>query len=328
MVTAKSLRNNLSNISESSFESHALALFKWQVEHNKVYNAYVKNLGIAPNTITQLEQIPFLPIQFFKSHRVVSGTWHVDVAFTSSGTTGSVVSKHFVASEKLYKEHSLRLFQNTFGPIVNCNVLALLPSYLEREGSSLISMVSYLIEQSNSQFSGFYLHNLDALIATLTKLKTNPRKTVLFGVTFAFLELAEQFELDLSHVILIETGGMKGRGNELTRTELYKILTNRLNPAAIYSEYGMTELLSQAYGFNGLFVLPNCMKVLLRQVNDPFDYVGYGQTGGINIIDLANVDSCAFIETQDLGRLHSNGTFEVLGRFDNSDLRGCNLLVQ
>ncbi len=328
MDTAKSLRNNLPNINTYNFESHAMALFNWQVVHNQVYASFVKHLAVEVESIKKIEDIPFLPIQFFKSQQVVTGQWQPEQVFESSGTTGTIPSRHYVKSLPFYHAHARNLFEQTFGNLTDMHILALLPSYIERQGSSLVSMVQYFIQQAATSYSGFYLQNTNKLVATLEKLRSSSKKTILFGVSFALLELAERYALDLSHVTLIETGGMKGRRKELTRAELYDKLNARLNFGAIYSEYGMTELLSQAYGLQGKFMQPNTMKILIRQVNDPFSYEPVGRTGGINIIDLANVDSCAFIETQDLGRLHPAGGFEVLGRFDNSDLRGCNLLVQ
>ncbi len=327
MLDVKSLLNLLPNINESSFESHALQVFKWQAEHNVVYQSYLAHLSVDVSQIDSLNKIPFLPISFFKTHTVKSNEWVTQKVFESSGTTGSQASKHHINNVAFYHLHAKLLFEKQFGLLKDAHILALLPSYLERDSSSLVSMVQYFIKQSHSKHSGFYLHNLEALATKLRELKKEQTKVILFGVTFALLELAEKYELDLSLVTLIETGGMKGRREEVTREELYAVLRDKLKVEQIYSEYGMTELLSQAYGRNALFSLPNTMRVLIREVSDPFSLAANGRTGGINVIDLANVHTCSFIETQDLGRLNNDGTFEVLGRFDNSELRGCNLLV-
>ena len=327
MLDAKSFLKALPKISQSNFETHALQLFQWQAQHNGVYNAYVQGLGINPQQIKNIVDIPFLPISFFKRHVIKTNDWQEEKVFESSGTTGMETSKHYVHSLEFYHNHSKWFFEKEFGEVGQMHVLALLPSYLERESSSLVSMVKHLIDTSSSKYSGFYLHNYDELVKVLETLGKSPQKTILFGVTFALLDLAEQYSLDLSHVTLIETGGMKGRREEITRMDLYSKLQSNLNFGSIYSEYGMTELLSQAYGQNAQFTVPKTMHVSIREINDPFSKAPVGKTGGINIIDLANVHTCAFIETQDLGRLNADGRFEVLGRFDNSELRGCNLLV-
>ncbi len=327
MFDVKSLLNLLPNINEYNFEINALEVFRWQATNNLVYNSYLSHLNVDINEVNKLSQIPFLPISFFKSHSIKTNEWKPQKVFESSGTSGMQTSKHFIKDVQFYHSHAKRLFEMEFGRIDNAHILALLPSYLERDSSSLVSMVQFFAQESNSPHSGFYLNNLDQLANKLIELKDSNRKVILFGVTFALLDLAEKQELDLSHVILIETGGMKGRREEVTREELYGILRRNLNLLDIYSEYGMTELLSQAYGKNAKFILPNLMKIIIREVSDPFSVAPVGRTGGINVIDLANVHTCSFIETQDLGRLNSDGSFEVLGRFDNSELRGCNLLV-
>ncbi|MCF6360210.1 MAG: acyl transferase [Cyclobacteriaceae bacterium] len=327
MESAQGLLNNIPNINESNFDTHALAVFQYQVAHNFVYKSYLNFLGVNILNINTIKKIPFLPISFFKNHVVKTNEWEPQKVFESSGTSGVKTSKHLVKNVKFYHSNAKRLFEIEFGKIGEAHILALLPSYLERNNSSLVSMVQFFIQESNSTHSGFYLHNLEQLANKLVKLKTDTKKVILFGVTFALLQLAEKYELDLSHVILIETGGMKGRREEVTREKLYGILRSKLNLTHIYSEYGMTELLSQAYGRNAIFAAPETMKILIREVSDPFSVAPVGRTGGINVIDLANVHTCSFIETQDLGRLNTDGTFEVLGRFDNSELRGCNLLV-
>ena len=327
MQGAKSLLNYLPNINEFNFETHALEVFRFQARNNSIYNSYLNHLGVSISSINKIDNIPFLPISFFKTHLIKTNEWAIQKVFESSGTSGMQTSKHAVKEVDFYHLHAKNLFESVFGTIKDTSILALLPSYLERDNSSLVSMVKYFIDQSESDFSGFYLNNIKALADKLVELKKGNKKVILFGVTFALLDLAEQFNLDLSHVTLIETGGMKGRREEVTREELYKVLREKLNVKHIYSEYGMTELLSQAYGKNAIFRTPSSMKVIIREVSDPFSIATNGKTGGINVIDLANVDTCSFIETQDLGRLNENGTFEVLGRFDNSDLRGCNLLI-
>ena len=327
MPDAKSFLQSLSKINQYNFETHALELFHWQAKYNPVYRTYIEELGVSSQQIHSLSAIPFLPISFFKQHCIKTNEWKAEKVFESSGTTGMHTSKHFVKDLNFYQVHSKKLFEEVFGSTKDMHILALLPSYLERGTSSLVGMVSHLIESTNSPYSGFYLHNYQQLADTLIGLKNNPGKTILFGVTFALLDLAEQFDLDLSYVTLIETGGMKGRREEITRGELYKMLKTRLNFKDIYSEYGMTELLSQAYGKNGSFKAPGSMEIFIREVNDPFSFTTIGKAGGVNVVDLANVHTCAFIETQDLGRKFEDGTFEVLGRFDNSELRGCNLLV-
>ncbi len=327
MQDAKSLLNYLPNINESNFETHALSVFQYQAQYNLIYNAYLNHLKIDASSVNKLQDIPFLPISFFKTQSVITNDWLPQKVFESSGTSGQQTSKHAIHSLNFYHKYAQDLFENEFGSLKNTIILALLPSYLERNSSSLVSMVQYFIEESASEHSGFYLHNLEELATALKALNKTDKKVILFGVTFALLNLAENYTLDLSHVTVIETGGMKGRREEVTREELYNVLRSKLNLHAIYSEYGMTELLSQAYGKNAIFKMPTALKIIIREVSDPFAIAPVGKTGGINVIDLANVHTCSFIETQDLGRLNGDGSFEVLGRFDNSELRGCNLLV-
>ncbi len=328
MHTFKSFEEILYTVNDATFPDIALELFQHQAKNNVVYSEYLKFLKINPASISTLERIPFLPVSFFKSHTVVTGNWVPEATFTSSGTTGLSTSRHLVQSLSFYQRHSERLFESFFGALDQFHILALLPSYLEREGSSLIYMVDHFIKQSKSDYSGFYLNDLDALIKQLELVKNGDRKVLLLGVSFALLDLAEKRQIDISNCIVMETGGMKGRRKELIREELHGILTQQFTVPVIHSEYGMTELLSQGYSYgNGLFTLPDCMKIVLKDVNDPFTPVRDGRTGIINVIDLANYYSCAFIETQDLGRMREEGSFEILGRADNSDARGCNLLV-
>ncbi len=314
--------------SKEEFEQTALQVFLYQAENNLVYKEYIQHLGIKTADITLLEQIPFLPIEFFKSRKVVSSDKEAQAIFTSSGTTGNLTSRHFVPDLKLYEASFTKGFEQYYGAVSDYCILALLPVYLEREGSSLIYMMEKLIKDSRHEKSGFYLHNHEELIATITDLKKQNQKILLLGVSFALLDLAEKFQLDLDGVVVMETGGMKGRRKEITREELHAFLTEKLGVQKIHSEYGMTELLSQAYSKgDSLFFTPSWMKILIRDTYDPFTYEKQGRSGGVNVIDLANVHSCSFIETQDLGKIHPDGSFEILGRFDNSDVRGCNLLV-
>jgi hypothetical protein len=328
LQTFKSFEEVLYEINDQSFENIALSLFRFQAKNNLIYNHYLRNLKVDPATVHSLDRIPFLPISFFKTHSVVTGQWTPEEKFTSSGTTGINTSRHFVQSLSFYRNHSEKIFETFFGPLQDYHILALLPSYLEREGSSLIYMVDHFLKKSLSPYGGFYLDDTDSLLSKIDRIKKSDRKVLLLGVSFALLDLAEKEQIDLSDCIIMETGGMKGRRAELTREELHGVLKKGFNVDRIYSEYGMTELLSQGYSFGeGVFNAPASMKILIRDLNDPFFALENDKTGLINVVDLANIYSCAFIETQDLGRTHQNGSFEVLGRMDNSDVRGCNLLV-
>ena len=278
--------------------------------------------------VKSIQQIPFLPIQFFKSHNVVSTTDAIHETFTSSGTTGMITSKHLVTDISVYEQSYRNAFSEFYGNIEDYVVLALLPSYLERSGSSLIYMVKDLIGLSNNEHSGFYLNNYDELIAKLIELDNAGQNVILIGVTYALLDLVEQQKFQLKNTIIMETGGMKGKRKEMIREELHELLCNGFGVQSIHSEYGMTELLSQAYSLgNGIFECPAWMHILIRDTEDALTYVDYGKTGGVNVIDLANLNSCSFIATQDLGKKYPNNAFEILGRFDNSDIRGCNLMV-
>ena len=312
--------------SPSEFDSMAIEVFKFQHANNKVYREYCDHLKVIAERITKLEEIPFLPVSFFKSHNVIVGESTFEKEFTSSGTTGMVTSSHFVKDLQVYEKSFIKCFEHFFGAIDDYIILGLLPSYLERDGSSLIYMVEKLIQLSNNKESGFFLNDYEKLLKVIADNKSN-KKIMLLGVSYALLDLAEQFNPDLSSCIVMETGGMKGKRKEMPKSELHNVLKKGLNVNAIHSEYGMTELLSQGYALkDGQFELPNWMKVMTREYNDPFNYTSK-KSGGLIIIDLANVYACSFIATQDLGKTHSNH-FEILGRFDNSDVRGCNLLVQ
>ncbi len=285
-------------------------------------------MRVEKSYVKTIQQIPFLPIQFFKSHSVISNENSIQKTFTSSGTSGEQTSKHYVTDVSIYEKSYQNGFSQFYGNIEDYVVLALLPSYLEREGSSLIYMVSDLIQKTKNSESGFFLHNTDALIEKLIALDTIGKNVILIGVTYALLDLIEKHQFQLKNTIIMETGGMKGKRKELIREELHAQLCGGFGVSSIHSEYGMTELLSQAYSLgNGIFECPTWMQILIRDTEDALNYVENGKTGGINVIDLANINSCSFIATQDLGKKYPNTTFEVLGRFDNSDIRGCNLMV-
>lgn len=321
--------NPLSLNYDKEFNDLALAVFQYQYKHNAIYNSYVVNLKVNANSIEHYTQIPFLPIEFFKTQQVVCDkVTDKTICFTSSGTTGQVSSKHYVNDISVYKTSYLKGFEFFYGAPDNYCILALLPNYLERQGSSLVYMFDDLIKQSTHSLSGFYLNNLNDLIKTIDVLKQKNQKTILLGVTYALLDLAELgVELN-EQFIVMETGGMKGRRKEMLKEELHKELMQKFKVSSIHSEYGMTELLSQAYSReNGIFKCSPWMRVLIRDVNDPFTYAKKNKGGGVNVIDLANVNSCSFIETKDLGKLIQDFDFEILGRFDNSDIRGCNLMV-
>ena len=313
---------------QKQFEKIALKTFRYQYENNLVYQEFCDLLHTNVQKVKTLQQIPFLPIQFFKSHTVVSNNEAPQAIFTSSGTTGMTTSQHLVTDVSLYEESYRRGFSQFYGNIENYVVLALLPSYLEREGSSLIYMVEDLIQLSNQPESGFYLNNHDELIEKLIELDSQGQNVILIGVTYALLDLIEKRKFQLQNTIIMETGGMKGKRKEMIREELHQQLCAGFGVSSIHSEYGMTELLSQAYSLGeGIFECPSWMQILIRDTEDALSYITNGKTGGINVIDLANRNSCSFIATQDLGKKYANGTFEVLGRFDNSDIRGCNLMV-
>jgi phenylacetate-coenzyme A ligase PaaK-like adenylate-forming protein len=314
---------------ESDFNSHALSVFAFQAKNVAVYREYLEALRVDVNSIHHYSEIPFLPVSFFKSRNVIAEGKQPQINFTSSGTTGMITSTHPVADVKLYEQSFNRAFELFYGPIHDYCIIALLPAYLEREGSSLVYMADHLIKASKHPQSGFYLNQYDALAALLKELSAKKQKTVLLGVTFALLDICEKYSFDFPELIVMETGGMKGRRREMIREELHSVLCQGFGVNKIHSEYGMTELLSQAYSAgDGIFNCPPWMKILLREVNDPFAKVGANATGGVNVIDLANYYSCSFIATQDLGKQFNDGSFEILGRFDYSDLRGCNLLVQ
>lgn len=335
------LRTEILQLRAADFESLALKIFRYQAHYNPVYNQFIANLNINLEQVSTLTDIPFLPVQLFKTHIIKTGEPPKAAAiFESSGTTGLQTSRHHLFDPELYKAVSARIFQQNFGDLSDFHILALLPSYLERNNASLVYMMQHFIDESKSKYSGFYLHNADEMLQRLEFLAANPdnKKVLLLGVTFALLDLAESGR-DLSvlgkidGLTIMDTGGMKGRRQELLREEVHDILTGKLYVDKIHSEYGMTEMLSQGYAHgSGLFTPGYTMRILLRDINDPFSKFDHNlnssKTGGVNVIDLANLDSCAFIETQDLGRFGSkDGSFYIMGRFDNSDIRGCNLMV-
>tara|TARA_R100000750_G_scaffold32961_1_gene21124 strand:- start:29833 stop:30810 length:978 start_codon:yes stop_codon:yes gene_type:complete len=317
------------NTSELNFVDEALNAFHYQYLNNPVYHNFCNLLNINVEDVKNIDKIPFLPVSFFKSHEIKTNHFKEEIIFTSSGTTGNSTSRHFVKDITLYEKSFTTCFELFYGKPENYYILALLPSYLERDGSSLIYMTEKLIEKSKHASSGFYLHNIDELAEQLIALEESHQKTLLIGVSFALLDLFEKHQFQLKHTTIMETGGMKGKRKELTREELHQFIKKASGVKQVHSEYGMTELLSQAYAKNdGLYSSPPWMKIIIKDINDPFQSLANNKTGAINIIDLANIDSCCFIATQDLGKINKHGQFEVLGRFDNSDIRGCNLLVQ
>ncbi|MEQ8704046.1 MAG: acyl transferase [Phaeodactylibacter sp.] len=326
--TRIALKERIEVVDAAGFEPLALDVFRYQAAQNPLYERYLKLLGLLPDNIRQLSDIPFLPISLFKTHAIQTGSWEPEAVFSSSGTTGSVASKHRLRSRAFYQKSARRGFENFYGSLNGYCVLALLPSYLERRGSSLVFMVEDFIRQSGHSDSGFFLYNTDELLQILQKCQKSQQPTLLIGVSFALLDLAEAHPVNLSGITIMETGGMKGRRRELTREELHQHLRQAFQVGQVHSEYGMTELLSQAYSTgNGLFQAAPTMQVRTREITDPFAQVGIGRTGALNIIDLANLDTISFVATEDLGRVQADGRFEVLGRLDASEVRGCNLMV-
>lgn len=325
MNSLKSFESEIYSVNVDSFEDIALRLFRFQAEHNIVYRSFVRHLGVEPSRVNSLYQIPFLPISFFKDQLIQTGQWEPTAVFSSSATTGAGISRHAVASMDFYLQHATKCFEFFFGPLTNYHFLALLPSYLERQGSSLIAMMDHFIRASGSSRSGFYLYDQRQLMEDLAAAAD--RQVILWGVSYALLDLAEQFSRPVQ-ALIFETGGMKGRRKEITRDELHEVLRGAFRVPAIFSEYGMTELMSQAYTRgDARFQCPPWLRVVGRDLTDPLEKGLLNETVGINLVDLANIHSVAFLETQDLGKVYADGSFEVLGRADNSDVRGCNLLV-
>jgi phenylacetate-coenzyme A ligase PaaK-like adenylate-forming protein len=313
---------------ESDFKECALEVFRYQSQNVPVYKDFISHLKFRPEDISEYHQIPFLPVELFKSHEIIALNRKPEIIFESSSTTGEIPSRHYVAEKNLYEESFIRGFRVFYSEPAERCILALLPNYLERKGSSLVYMAEKLIGLSGHPDSGFYLYDYEKLITVLRNLKLSGQNVILLGVSFALLDLAEKFEEDLEGIIIMETGGMKGRRKELVREDLHAFLKKRFNVGTVHSEYGMTELLSQAYSKGGgIFNTPPWMKVLIRDSSDPFQILDEENTGCINVIDLANLYSCSFIATSDLGKMHSDGSFEIFGRIDNSDIRGCNLMI-
>jgi phenylacetate-coenzyme A ligase PaaK-like adenylate-forming protein len=318
---------NIFQVTTNSFEEYALALFRFQAEHSPVYREYIRVLGVDPSTVDRISGIPFLPIRFFKTHRITTTAFDPALLFESSGTTGTVNSKHWVRDPAVYEESFLKGFRHFYGPPEDWCVLGLLPSYLERRHSSLVYMVEELVKRSGHPASGFYLYEHERLAQELVRLEQMAQPTLLIGVTFGLLDFADQYSLKLNHTVLMETGGMKGRREEWTRQRVHELLKERFGVQSVHSEYGMTELLSQGYSKGeGIFQPVPWLKVYIREEDDPFVIRKEGK-GVLNIIDLANVYSCAFIGTEDMGTVYGDGSFEVLGRLDNSDIRGCSLML-
>ncbi len=315
---------------DSDFAKIALQVYHQQAVECEPYRLFHQYLNKNHIHVNNLNDIPFLPIEFFKTHQIITGkNINSEVVFSSSGTTGQVLSKHYVTDLSTYIKSFMHGFEFFYGSIKDYCILALLPNYYEREGSSLVYMTNYLIEKSNHQQSGFYLHNIAELNNQLLALEAKGQKTILIGVSYALLDLIDKYQYQLKSTIIMETGGMKGKRKELLKSDLHQLLMNGFGVNSIHSEYGMTELLSQAYSYgSGLYHCPPWMNILVRDKNDPFQILESNYSGGINIIDLANINSCSFIATQDLGKVHDDGSFEILGRFDNSDIRGCNLMIQ
>jgi phenylacetate-coenzyme A ligase PaaK-like adenylate-forming protein len=316
------------SIDDASFEALALEVFQYQYAQVDVYRTFCDSLRRTPATVKQLENIPFLPVEFFKNKEIITRGKKARTVFESSGTTGSVPSKHYVADTNLYERSFLTAFKQFYGEPGDCVILALLPSYLERGNSSLVYMADKLIRLTGSKRSGFFLNEFEKLHQLLLELKEQKQKTILLGVTYALLDFAAVHSLQFPELIIMETGGMKGRREELTRGEVHQILQQAFGVPNVHSEYGMTELLSQGYSKGkGIFETPAWMKVVVRDLYDPLKLIGGNATGGVNVIDLANIESCSFIATGDMGRLYPNGSFEILGRANNAEIRGCNLMV-
>jgi hypothetical protein len=321
-------KNLIGDFHSDSFESIALEVFQFQAEYNSIYQSYLAHLGVAPFEITSTNEIPFLPIEFFKSFDVKTGSWVEKNKFLSSGTTSILRSSHSIEDLQFYLTHTQNIYEQFYPKLTDTTILALLPSYLEQGGSGLVSMIDSFITKSNSGNSGFYLNNYKELEATLIEALDTNKPVVLFGVTYALLDFACKTNKKFEQLIVIETGGMKGRREELTKAEIHVILKEELGVDKIHSEYGMTELLSQAYSQGeGIFESPKTMKVVIKDINDPFKTIENESAGVVNVFDLANVHSCCFIETKDIGKRYENGRFEILGRMDNSEARGCNLLI-
>ena len=325
----KTILDAIFDIKNRDFNEVALSVFHFQYEYNAIYKSFIELLKINPKEILFWRDIPFLPVQFFKKYEVKTGDWQAETIFTSSGTTGQITSQHFVHDVDFYVKNTVLGYEKFYGEIENYCVLALLPSYLERSGSSLVVMADEFIKRSKYTESGFFLDDYEKLITQLIDNQRNKIPTLLLGVTFALLDLAERYETDLSDIIIMETGGMKGRRKEITREEFHSILIKNFNIQVVHSEYGMTELCSQGYSKgNGIFCPCDTLKIVTKEINDPFATQDFGKNGVVNIVDLANLDSCAFIATEDVGVVYEDESFEIKGRLDASEMRGCNLMVE
>lgn len=327
-MNLQDVQQYISSINEHSFKKIALSLFQYHFSQNPIYSAFCKALKINSRQITFVNQIPFLPVSFFKNHKITTHQFNPLTIFESSGTTGLETSRHYVSHIELYEKSFVEGFRYFFGDPQKYVILSLLPSYLERNNSSLVYMMDHLIRLTGNPVSGFYLHEHEKLYSTLSQLSISGKKTILLGVSFALLDFSEKYRMNFPELIIVETGGMKGRRKEMTRKELHYTLKNSFGVKTIHSEYGMTELLSQAWSHgNGKFQSPPWMKILIRDPNDPFSFLTAGKTGGINVVDFANAFSCPFIATDDLGMLNENGSFEIIGRFDIASVRGCNTMI-
>lgn len=326
--TYQELCSQIQNVNQTTFDETALAVFRYQAENNVLYQQFIKLLGISPSSVTTVQAIPFLPISFFKHHIIKTANWQTATIFKSSGTTLQFPAQHHIRSLDWYRQLSIATFEAKYGSLKDYVILGLLPSYLEQGASSLVYMVEQFIQYSDQEESGFFLHDFEQLAQTLQHCEKQQKKILLIGVTYALLDFAAAHPMPLQHTLIMETGGMKGRRKEMTKAAIHQVLKDAFQLPHIHSEYGMTELLSQGYSSGeGLFDAAPTMQVLIREATDPFHYMPFGKSGGINVIDLANIDTCSFIATDDLGRGHANGQFEVLGRLSAADLRGCNLLI-
>ena len=327
----KDLRKMIFEVKEDDFEAVALEVFQFQYQNNETYRAYCNSIKLDASQVKSLNRIPFLPIQFFKNKIITSTSFEPQVIFESSGTTGSINSKHYIKELAIYEESFSKSFELFYGNIEDYCVLGLLPSYLERQNASLVYMVDSLINKSKNKVSDFYLNDFNKLAQTLTNNENNKQQTLLIGVSFALLDFTDVFQFHLQHTMVMETGGMKGRREEISKDALHQILKNKFGLNNIHSEYGMTELLSQSYSFgNKIFNSPPWKKIMLRSEDDPFEIKSTSEkpiTGAVNVIDLANIYSCSFIATDDMGKLYPDGSFEIIGRLENSDIRGCGLMV-
>ncbi len=328
MPDINSLSQRIISVNSLTFDDLALEIFRLQFDQNLVYRSFAQALGKQPNGVMKVDDIPFLPIEFFKTQNVKSGKWNAECIFESSGTTNSNTSRHHVFDEGFYLKNALMGFEESYGSLDDYTILALLPSYLERSNSGLISMVNFFIKKTNNAESGFFLNEFDVLKEKLLSLRDQGTKVILIGVTFGLLDFCDAHTINFPDLIVMETGGMKGRREEMIREDVHDVLKKSFNVGQIHSEYGMTELFSQAYSKgSGVFRPTATMKVIGRDLNDPLSYPYAGRNSGLNIIDLANFSTCSFVETKDMGSVNEDGSFEVKGRIDNAELRGCNLMV-